>query len=214
MKLYCRRALMTLLFICALYTTISSISNITLADMKVWAERVQQETNHPSENSLKKSNLEQKTMNEQTYRPKTLEEAIDFDQYETATVLATGYTAGIESTGKTSEHPQYGITFSGVKVKRDLYSTIAADPDIFPIGTILFIPNYGYGVVADIGSAIKGNSIDLYYDTVDDVYSQWGKQELDVYIVEYGDGTLTEEALKALNEAEALQVFRQQYIEQ
>lgn len=142
--------------------------------------------------------------------PKTLEEAIDFEQYPKVNVVATGYTSGFESTGKTVGHPQYGITFSGVKVKRDLYSTIAADLDVYPIGTILYIPSYGYGVVADKGSAIQGNKIDLYYDTVADVYAEWGKQEIDVYLVEMGDGQLTEEALVQLNENEALQVFRTQ----
>jgi len=142
--------------------------------------------------------------------PKTLEEAIDFEQYPKVNVVATGYTSGFESTGKKVGHPQYGITFSGVKVKRDLYSTIAADLDVYPIGTILYIPSYGYGVVADKGSAIQGNKIDLYYHTVADVYAEWGKQEIDVYLVEMGDGQLTEEALAQLNETEALQVFRTQ----
>lgn len=107
----------------------------------------------------------------------TLEEAFDWSQYPSVTVVATGYTAGVESTGKTPDHPSYGITYSGVRVKRDLYSTIAADLKVFPIGTILFIPGYGYGVVADTGSAIKGHKIDLYYETVDDVYKHWGKKK-------------------------------------
>src|SRR5690606_19681940 len=124
----------------------------------------------------------------------------------------TGYTAGKESTGKTPDHPAYGITYSGVKVTRDLYSTIAADLDVFPIGTILFIPGYGYGVVADTGSAIKGNKIDLYFETVQDVYEQWGKREVTVYLIERGNGRLTEETLKQLNEDETMQVFRQQYL--
>lgn len=143
----------------------------------------------------------------------TIEEAIDFEQYPVSTVVATGYTAGIESTGKMPDHPEYGVTFSGVKVKRDLYSTIAADLTIYPIGTILYIPDYGYGVVADKGSAIQGNKIDLFYHTVDDVYAQWGKRELEVYIVEMGTGELTEEQLEALNEDETMQVFRQQFNE-
>ena len=45
-------------------------------------------------------------------------------------VIATGYTAGVESTGKGPNHPEYGITYSGVMVKRDLYSTVAADLSI------------------------------------------------------------------------------------
>nr|WP_156906490.1 3D domain-containing protein [Alteribacter aurantiacus] len=139
----------------------------------------------------------------------TLENSRDWTEYPSHSVVATGYTAGIESTGKTQEHPQYGITYSGVKVKRDLYSTIAADPSVFPIGTILFIPGYGFGVVADTGSAIKGNKIDLYYETVEDVYAEWGKQTVDVYVVETGDGHLSEQDLINLNEDEAVQVFRE-----
>lgn len=141
-----------------------------------------------------------------------LEDAFDWSKYPIKKVVATGYTAGYESTGKDSNHPEYGITYSGVMVKRDLFSTVAADLDIFPIGTILFIPGYGYGVVADKGGAIKGNRVDLYYETVDDVYNNWGKKEIDVYVIEMGDGTLTETDLQLLNEDKAMQVFRQQYI--
>lgn len=141
----------------------------------------------------------------------SLEDAFDWSKYPKHTVTATGYTAGIESTGKSKGHPEYGITYSGVKVKRDLFSTVAADLNVFPIGTILFIPGYGYGVVADKGGAIKGNELDLYYETVEDVYKQWGKKQLEVYVVQKGNGKLTEEQLQALNEDKALQVFRQQY---
>jgi len=140
-----------------------------------------------------------------------IEDGYKLTKYERARVVATGYTAGEESTGKTLNHPAYGVTYSGVKVKRDLYSTIAADLDVFPLGTILWIPGYGYGVVADKGGAIKGNRLDLYYETVEDVYAEWGKKELDVYIVQKGKGMLTEEQLTALNEDEELQVFRQQF---
>lgn len=140
----------------------------------------------------------------------TLENSKDWSKYRSYEVVATGYTAGYESTGKKPGHPGYGITYSGVKVKRDLYSTIAADTTVFPIGTILFIPHYGYGVVADTGSAIKGNKIDLYYDTVQDVYQEWGKKKLEVYVISMGKGNLTEEELTSLNDTESLQVFRNQ----
>lgn len=116
-------------------------------------------------------------------------------------VVATGYTAGIESTGKRPGHPQYGITFSGVKVRRDIVSTIAADPKVFPIGTVLFVPGYGYGVVADTGSAIKGRKIDLYFETRKQVFKQWGKRTVVVRIIRQGKGKLTETWLNELNEA-------------
>ncbi|HGK1823529.1 TPA: 3D domain-containing protein, partial [Streptococcus pneumoniae] len=91
---------------------------------------------------------------------------------------------------------------------------IAADLRVFPIGTILFIPGYGYGVVADKGGAIKGNRLDLYYDTVKDVYSQWGKKKVNVYIVKLGNGKFSEEELTMLNQDETMQVFRGQYLKQ
>jgi 3D (Asp-Asp-Asp) domain-containing protein len=143
---------------------------------------------------------------------KNLENEMGLAKYPIKKVVATGYTAGYESTGKNPDHPEYGITYSGVQVKRDLYSTVAADLKVFPIGTILFIPGYGFGVVADKGGAIKGNRVDLYYETVDDVYKEWGKKEIEVYVIEMGDGSLTETDLKLLNENESMQVFRQQYI--
>ena len=113
-------------------------------------------------------------------------------QFQCVEVIATGYSAGYESTGKTPDHPQYGITYSGLRVRRDLLSTIAADPNVFPLGTILWIPGYGYGIVADTGSAIKGNKIDLYFETVEDVYREWGKKKVNVYVIELGEGKVTE----------------------
>jgi 3D (Asp-Asp-Asp) domain-containing protein len=157
---------------------------------------------------------EQKIASQEMTTPETIEEAIDFSQYRKVTVTATGYTAGVESTGKSPDHPMYGITYSGLQVRRDLYSTIAADLTVFPIGTILYIPNYGFGVVADKGGAIKGNKIDLYYETVEEVYSEWGKKKVDVYVIQKGNGKLTDEQLDQLNENEDLQVFRQKILEQ
>jgi 3D (Asp-Asp-Asp) domain-containing protein len=54
---------------------------------------------------------------------------------------------------------QVGITSSGVMARP---GTIAADTSIYPYGTIMHIPGYGYGRVEDRGGAIKGQHIDLY----------------------------------------------------
>ncbi len=218
---------MSFLFVVAFFTTFQSISNVSAMDLSNWIAEYRQtyeESQQVKENSGKKSNLFTKVLNfagaektsisssEEVENSLTLEEAIDWTKYPKTTVTATGYTAGVESTGKSPNHPGYGITYSGVKVKRDLYSTVAADLNVFPLGTILFIPGYGYGVVADKGGAIKGNKVDLYYETVADVYNQWGKKTLDVYVVEIGQGKLTEKDLSNLNENESMQVFRQQYL--
>jgi 3D (Asp-Asp-Asp) domain-containing protein len=118
----------------------------------------------------------------------------NFSRLTSVQVVATGYYAGKESTGKNPGHPEYGVTFSGMKVQRNKnsFSTIAADPSVFPLGTVLFIPGYGYGVVADTGGAIKGNRIDLYFETKDQVYKEWGKKTLNVVVVKKGKGKITE----------------------
>ncbi|WP_460319728.1 3D domain-containing protein [Paenibacillus sp. YSY-4.3] len=121
-------------------------------------------------------------------------------KFQTVKVIATGYTAGYESTGKRPNHPEYGITYSGVKVRRDkdTISTVAADLKVFPLGTILYIPGYGYGVVADKGSAIKGNKIDLYFTTTKQVFKEWGKKEVEIQVIRKGTGKLTEEMFREL----------------
>jgi len=195
MKNWTKRFTMTGLFFLALGATFQSISGVNAKSFIIqFASKISSS----------------ETVSGTT--PPLLEDAFDWSKYPKHTVTATGYTAGFESTGKKQGHPEYGITYSGVKVKRDLFSTVAADLTVFPIGTILFIPGYGYGVVADKGGAIKGNKLDLYYNSVEDVYKHWGKRQVDVYVVQNGNGKLTEEQLQALNEDKSLQVFRQQYI--
>ncbi|KKK39328.1 hypothetical protein WQ57_03610 [Mesobacillus campisalis] len=195
-KIWARRFFMSILLVAALLTTLHSISGVDAGTILRYFYQdefpVKVDAASPSQ---------------------SLEESVDWTQYPKKTVIATGYTAGAESTGKNPGHPGYGITYSGVEVKRDLFSTIAADLNVFPIGTVLFIPDYGYGVVADKGGAIKGNKLDLYYDTVEDVYAQWGKRTIEVSIIKMGDGSLTEADLKEMNEDATLQVFRQQYKE-
>jgi 3D (Asp-Asp-Asp) domain-containing protein len=193
MKSWTRRFAMVCLFLMAVLATFQSISGVNAQMLIKQLASVVTSTETASGTT------------------RSLEDEIDWSKYPKLTVTATGYTAGVESTGKSKGHPEYGITYSGVKVKRDLFSTVAADLTVFPIGTILFIPGYGYGVVADKGGAIKGNELDLYYETVEDVYNKWGKKRLEVYIVQKGNGKLTEQTLKSLNEDKSMQVFRQQY---
>lgn len=230
LKKFNRRFMMFILVTLAFITTFESVTGVqAMSIVSYMNERAVKQDNEASviqtTHSKKENNLSLKFLQKierialqisssesVVGSPPLLEEAFDWSQYPKRTLTATGYTAGYESTGKHPSHPQFGITFSGVKVKRDLYSTVAADLNVFPIGTVLFIPGYGYGVVADKGGAIKGNKIDLYYETVEEVYKEWGKKQVDVYVVEVGNGKLTEEDLVALNENETMQVFRQQII--
>jgi peptidoglycan DL-endopeptidase CwlO len=52
-----------------------------------------------------------------------------------------------------------GNTASGLPVGPGI---IATDPSVIPLGTRVFVPGYGKAVAADTGSAVKGNTIDLW----------------------------------------------------
>jgi 3D (Asp-Asp-Asp) domain-containing protein len=45
------------------------------------------------------------------------------------------------------------------------------------------VPGYGYGVAADTGGAIKGNRIDLCYDTGPEAID-WGRRTVTITIVQ------------------------------
>ncbi|QDI91294.1 hypothetical protein EPH95_08955 [Salicibibacter halophilus] len=206
LKFY-KNVLMTVLFIAALYVTWTTLSQVPVNELiGVENDRIEETRTassiHPglgvaAAKTIQRAETASASMGETVT---ALEKEINWSQYPVETVTATGYTANAESTGKKPGDPAYGITYSGVPVHRNVYSTIAADPALFPMGTVLFIPGYGYGVVTDTGSAIQGAKIDLYFDTTDQVYNEWGKKDVDVYIVQKGNGEISEEELAALND--------------
>jgi uncharacterized protein YabE (DUF348 family)/3D (Asp-Asp-Asp) domain-containing protein len=78
-------------------------------------------------------------------------------------VTLTAYTAGFASTGKRSGDPQYGVTFTGTHVSEG--RTIAVDPKIIPLGWWVYIEGIGFRRAEDTGSAIKGQKIDVYFNS-------------------------------------------------
>lgn len=72
-----------------------------------------------------------------------------------------------------------GITATGTTAKP---GTIAADPAVFPFGTRIRVPGHGVGTVEDIGGAIKGKHIDLWFPS-HAAARRWGRQELTVEVL-------------------------------
>ncbi|WP_312649684.1 ubiquitin-like domain-containing protein [Proteiniclasticum sp.] len=77
-----------------------------------------------------------------------------------------------------------GITATGTKPVRveGGWSTIAVDPRVIPLGTKVYIENYGYAVAEDTGGAIKGNKIDVYMNSNSAALS-WGRRTVTIYIL-------------------------------
>ncbi|MUT67723.1 DUF348 domain-containing protein [Paenibacillus sp. NEAU-GSW1] len=96
-------------------------------------------------------------------------------------VTLTAYTADVESTGKDESHPQFGITASGTKVQEG--RTIAVDPDVIPIGWWVYIEGIGFRRAEDTGSAVKGNKIDVYFDSAKIANKFGRKKGYTVYVL-------------------------------
>ena len=90
---------------------------------------------------------------------------------------ATAYTSGIADVGY--------ITATGTKAR---VGAIAVDPKVIPYGTKMFIVTedgqyvYGEATAEDCGGAIKGNRIDLFFDTVEECYT-FGVRMCQVYFL-------------------------------
>lgn len=88
-----------------------------------------------------------------------------------------GFGRPVYNYGKMKGKPKkVGYTATG---KRAAYGTIAADTSVYKFGTKLFVPGYGIGTVDDIGGAIKGNHIDIWFPTHQQA-RKWGVRKLKV----------------------------------
>ncbi|MBP2636628.1 MAG: spore cortex-lytic enzyme [Firmicutes bacterium] len=86
----------------------------------------------------------------------------------------------LQATAYTSQDPGCGNL-----TKREHYlrkGLVAVDPKIIPLGTRLYIEGYGYAIADDIGSAIKGNKIDLAYENRKDAFS-FGRKTVTVFVL-------------------------------
>jgi len=73
-----------------------------------------------------------------------------------------------------------GITYSGALPSHN--HTIAVDPKVIPLGSTVIVGGNRYRA-EDIGGAIKGNRIDIYFSTHEEAL-KFGIQRLEVKLVE------------------------------
>lgn len=59
--------------------------------------------------------------------------------------------------------------------------TVAADPDVLPLGTRIYIDGIGERVVQDTGGAIRGRKIDLAVESHQEAVA-WGVQHKGVWV--------------------------------
>lgn len=69
-------------------------------------------------------------------------------------------------------------TATGTRVR---HGVIAVDPAVIPLGTRVYIPDYGEAVAEDIGWGIQGHMIDVAFDTHEEAL-MFGRQVIEIYV--------------------------------
>lgn len=105
-----------------------------------------------------------------------------FSYSRVLTVTATAYDPS-PATNAGYSKTAYGLT--------PQYGVVAVDPKVIPLGTRLYIESsdggaswvYGYCIAGDTGGAIKGNKVDLCYNTRAECI-QFGRRSATVYVLD------------------------------
>lgn len=87
-------------------------------------------------------------------------------------MMATMYATGEPGVGT--------ITYTGMRVR---LGAIAVDPTVIPLGSLLYVEGYGYGIAADIGGAIKGMKVDLFTHDYNQAAVRFGVQPRRVWLL-------------------------------
>ena len=82
----------------------------------------------------------------------------------------------MEATAYTSSASE-PLTASGTKPVRNPsgFSTIAVDPKVIPLGSLVYVHGYGFAKATDTGSAINGMIIDVYMNSEQECKA-WGRK--------------------------------------
>jgi 3D (Asp-Asp-Asp) domain-containing protein len=96
--------------------------------------------------------------------------------------LITGYSNGAPySTATASGNPVVNKGF--INIGNVNIFTVATDPDIIPLGSIIWIEGLGLGMVSDTGPKVIGMHIDVVFTSIKEAM-EWGKQERMVTVLE------------------------------
>jgi 3D (Asp-Asp-Asp) domain-containing protein len=101
--------------------------------------------------------------------------AVSRGTYTRAKVVEMQSTAYTPSAGR--KNPTYR-TRTGTRAE---YGVIAVDPKVIPLGTLMYVEGYGFGIAEDTGGAIKGNKIDVCIESRQKAMA-WGRRKVKVHI--------------------------------
>lgn len=88
--------------------------------------------------------------------------------------VVTAYSSTEEETDDTPD-----ITATG---KTAGWGAIAVDPSEIPMGSMIYVPGYGWGEAVDIGGKVKGRMIDIWMESPAKA-REWGRRIEIVFVV-------------------------------
>ncbi|MTH53167.1 hypothetical protein GKZ89_07050 [Bacillus mangrovi] len=90
------------------------------------------------------------------------------------TVHSTAYTASCDGCS--------GITKMGIDLNRfGEAKVIAVDPNVIPLGSIVEVEGYGKAIAGDIGGAINGAEIDVFFEDLSEAL-EWGTKSVKIRV--------------------------------
>lgn len=98
-----------------------------------------------------------------------------FSRSRTITMRASAYDTSPQTLPGST-----GRTATGIYAR---YGVVAVDPRVIKLGTYVFVEGYGFAIAADTGGAIKGNRIDLCFNSRREALN-FGRKTVKVHILE------------------------------
>ena len=109
---------------------------------------------------------------------------IVIEEHQSTIFEATGYAIG-KPYNTITKLGQPVINRSFMNVGGVDIFTIAVDPKIIPLGSLVYIDSLGLGLATDTGKAIKGMLIDICFTNMDEAI-KWGRRDVEIFILRRG----------------------------
>lgn len=146
------------------------------------ASNEQEVSTSSSTNQTESKSASTKTKAVKTSAPKKAEAKPAVKKTEAKPAQKSGRTLNVQATGYSTKQPGLSThTFMGIDLRVNS-RVIAVDPSVIPLGSMVEVEGMGVYIAGDTGGAIKGNIIDIHFNTVAEAL-QWGRRNVTVRIL-------------------------------
>ncbi|GEN50876.1 3D domain-containing protein [Alkalibacterium pelagium] len=96
---------------------------------------------------------------------------------------SSGRTLRVQATGYSTKQPNLSThTATGIDLRINP-RVIAVDPSVIPLGSMVEVEGMGVYIAGDTGGAIRGNIIDIHFQTVGEALS-WGRRSVTIRVLD------------------------------